>query len=42
MAIELFGEFVCLNFKYRLEIKEWLQEIFLFPPIKNKLACFAK
>ncbi len=34
MAIELFGEFACLNFHYRPEIREWIQHMYLFPPIE--------
>jgi len=40
MAIELFGEFACLNFQYRPEIKEWLRESFFFAPVKNDLTLF--
>jgi len=38
MAIELFGEFACLNFNYRPEIRLWLQTTYLFAPTKNNLA----
>ncbi|MFC1780929.1 AP2/ERF family transcription factor [Planctomycetota bacterium] len=33
MAIELFGQFACLNFHYRPEIKQWLEECYLFFPM---------
>jgi len=39
-AIELFGEFACLNTQYRPEIKEWLEQTFFFPPTRNDLAGF--
>jgi hypothetical protein len=32
MAIRLFGEFACLNYHCRPEIKQWLQDCYLFPP----------
>ena len=32
MAVELFGEFACLNFDYRPEIRQWLAQTYLFPP----------
>ena len=32
MAIKLFGEFACLNYHCRPEIKQWLQDCYLFPP----------
>ncbi len=32
MAIRLFGEFACLNYHCRLEIKQWMQDCYLFPP----------
>ena len=31
-AIELFGEFACLNVQCRPEIKQWLEQAHLFPP----------
>jgi len=37
MAIELFGEFACLNFNYHPEIRLWLQETYLFDPTRNDL-----
>jgi len=40
MAIELFGEFACLNFQYRPEVREWLQQSFFFQPTRNDLAGF--
>ena len=40
MAIELFGEFACLNFHYRPEIKQWLAESFFFCPTKNDMEIF--
>jgi hypothetical protein len=33
-AIELFGEFACLNFEHRPEIRLWLQQCYLFSPIE--------
>ncbi len=33
MAIELFGEFACLNFHCRPEIRQWMQDCYLFPPL---------
>ena len=42
MAIELFGEFACLNFQYRPEIREWLRQTFFFTPTKNDPARFEK
>jgi hypothetical protein len=35
LAIELFGEFACLNCQYRPEIKQWLQQSYLFWPVQN-------
>lgn len=32
MAIKLFGEFACLNYHCRPEIKQWMQDCYLFPP----------
>ena len=32
MAIHLFGEFACLNCSYRPEIRQWMQDCYLFPP----------
>jgi hypothetical protein len=40
MAIELFGEFACLNFQYRPEIREWLRQTFFFTPTRNDPAGF--
>jgi len=37
-AVELFGEFACLNFNHRPEIKLWIQATYLFEPTKNNLA----
>lgn len=34
MAVQLFGEFACLNFHYRPEIQKWIQQMYLFPPMK--------
>lgn len=39
-AIELFGEFACLNFHYRPEIKQWLADSFFFCPTKNDMEIF--
>jgi hypothetical protein len=39
MAIELFGEFACLNCHYRPEIKRWLERSFLFWPFQNDPEC---
>ena len=39
MAIELFGEFACLNCHYRPEIKQWLQDSYLFSPMQNYPEC---
>ncbi len=36
-AIELFGEFACLNFNYHPEIRLWLQATYLFEPTRNDL-----
>jgi hypothetical protein len=36
MAIKLFGEFACLNYHCRPEIKQWLQDCYLFPPHETK------
>lgn len=33
MAIELLGEFACLNFHYHPEIREWGQQMYLFRSI---------
>ncbi len=33
MAIHLFGEFACLNYHYRPEIREWIEQMYLFPPM---------
>jgi hypothetical protein len=35
MAIELFGEFACLNYHCRPEIRQWLQDCYLFPPMQT-------
>ena len=40
MAIDLFGEFACLNFQYRPEIRQWLREMFFFPTTRNDPARF--
>jgi len=32
MAIELFGEFACLNCNYRPEIRQWLDQTYFFKP----------
>ncbi|KPL24206.1 MAG: hypothetical protein AMJ75_04435 [Phycisphaerae bacterium SM1_79] len=39
VAIELFGEFACLSFQYRPEVREWLRQTFFFTPTKNDPAC---
>ena len=31
-AVELFGEFACLNFTHRPEMKQWLEDTYLFNP----------
>ena len=38
MAVELFGEFACLNFDYRPEIREWIERTCLFNPTSYELA----
>lgn len=37
MAIELFGEFACLNFDHRPEIRLWIEATYLFDPTRNEL-----
>ncbi|MBN2271732.1 MAG: HNH endonuclease [Sedimentisphaerales bacterium] len=37
MAIELFGEFACLNFHHRPEIRLWMEATYLFNPMRNEL-----
>ena len=37
MAVELLGEFACLNFNHRPEIRLWMEATYLFEPTKNKL-----
>ena len=37
-AIELFGEFACLNFHCRPEIRLWVQTTYLFPPACSQVA----
>lgn len=34
MAIELFGEFACLNFHHRPEIRQWIEQMYLFSPME--------
>ena len=34
MAIKLFGEFACLNCQYRPEIRQWKEQMYLFPPME--------
>jgi hypothetical protein len=41
MAVELFGEFACLNFHYRPEIRLWMEATYLFEPTKNELSAVA-
>ena len=38
MAVELFGEFACLNCNYRPEIRQWLGRTYFFEPTKNDLS----
>ena len=37
MAIDLFGEFACLNFDHRPEIRLWMEATYLFCPTRNEL-----
>jgi hypothetical protein len=37
MAVELFGEFACLNCNYHPEIRQWLGRTYFFEPTKNDL-----
>jgi len=38
MAVELFGEFACLNFHYRPEIRLWMEATYLFDPTRRALS----
>ena len=38
MAVELFGEFACLNFNHNPEIRLWMEATYLFCPTRNDLA----
>ncbi len=40
MAIELFGEFACLNLHYRPEIRDWLRRTYFFDNTVNRIAEF--
>jgi hypothetical protein len=37
MAVELFGEFACLNFNHNPEIRLWMEASYLFCPTRNDL-----
>ena len=37
MAVELFGEFACLNLNHRPEIRLWMERTYLFEPTRNDL-----
>ena len=39
MAIKLFGEFACLNCQYRPEIRQWIEQMYLFPPMEVDPDC---
>ncbi len=42
MAIELFGEFACLNLDFHPEITSWLKDSYLFDPTHYKTACLCR
>ncbi len=42
MAIELFGEFACLNLDFHPEIKSWLQDSYLFDPTHYETLCLCR
>ena len=41
-AIELFGEFACLNFFFYPEIRTWLEQSYLFDPTRYQTACLCR